>query len=133
MMRGRQTRNISMCQSVFCRLACGMGICVLRLIYCTYIYINKYRTAARKPESTHKLATETAACPKIKHHLDVNAMDLWQERSSRLQHISAYLDVPDDHRVSIGVQEVLALGIGTQNDGLAALGARQSCVDVFCN
>jgi len=108
-------------ESVFCAL------------YTVHIYINKYRTAARKPESTHKLATETAACPKIKHHLDVNAMDLWQERSSRLQHISAYLDVPDDHRVSIGVQEVLALGIGTQNDGLAALGARQSCVDVFCN
>jgi len=46
--------------------------------------------------------------------------------------ISSYLDVSDDHRVAIGVEEVLALGIGTQDDGLAALGARQSCVDVFC-
>lgn len=46
--------------------------------------------------------------------------------------ISAYLDVPDDHGVSIRVEKVLALGIGAQHNGLAPLGARQRCVDIFC-
>lgn len=45
--------------------------------------------------------------------------------------ISAYLDVPDDHGVSIRVEKVLALGIGAQHNGLAPLGARQGCVDIF--
>lgn len=51
----------------------------------------------------------------------------------KISSISAtYVDVPDDHRVAVGVEEVFAFGIAAQNDRLATVGSRQACINEFC-
>lgn len=44
-----------------------------------------------------------------------------------------YIDIADNHRVAIRVQEVLALWISAENDRLASGGAGQRRIDELCN
>lgn len=43
-----------------------------------------------------------------------------------------YFDISDDHRISVGVEKVLAFWITAEHDGLASVGSRQACINKFC-
>lgn len=45
---------------------------------------------------------------------------------------STHINISDDHRISVGVKEVLAARIAAQHDRLAAAGSRQASVNKFC-